>query len=112
VNVAKSNAQAQRDWRARHPDKSKNHELKKRFGISFQQYEEMWLAQDGLCAICGKAETAKRNGSDQVRYLAVDHCHATGKIRALLCTGCNQGLGNFREDAELLVKAAAYLMGK
>lgn len=71
-------------------------------------YEEMFKAQDNRCAICGKEETRKSRG--KVMRLCVDHDHSTGKIRALLCHDCNSGLGKFYDSADLLTKAAIYLM--
>lgn len=71
-----------------------------RYGITLEQYNEMFKKQDGKCAICLKTED---------RRLAVDHCHKTGKVRQLLCTNCNQGLGQFFDDKDLLQKALNYL---
>ncbi len=72
------------------------------FGITLHDYEKLFLVQKGLCLLCGKADSVGRR-------LAVDHCHKTGKIRGLLCTLCNCGLGNFRDDEGLLTKAIDYL---
>jgi hypothetical protein len=69
-----------------------------RYGMSHEQYIEMWDAQEGLCAIC-------RFRID----IVVDHCHTTGKVRGLLCRGCNAGLGHFEEKPERLAAAAEYL---
>ena len=71
----------------------------KRYGITPEHYDEMWARQEGCCAICGGC----------YEELAVDHCHRTGKVRALLCHLCNQGLGLFRESASHLQNAIAYL---
>lgn len=100
-----------REYNRRHPDKAKNTNLKKSFGITLDDYNKMLANQDGVCAICGNPETTPTNSSHhkRVRDLAVDHSHTTGKIRGLLCRGCNQGLGNFRENADLLLRAALYL---
>jgi hypothetical protein len=57
--------------------------------------------QHGLCYICRKPSA--------YRGLHIDHCHATGNIRRLLCNDCNLGLGKFKDNPELLEKAAAYL---
>lgn len=57
-----------------------------------------------LCNICDTS-VGNRLG---IR-LAVDHDHATGQIRGLLCSPCNRGLGNFRDNTDLLVRAMAYL---
>jgi len=81
--------------------------LRKRFGITLDQYNKMFEEQDGRCAICGKEETIIRHSDDV--SLAVDHDHKTGKIRKLVCHSCNVGLGFFSDDVELLEKAIKYL---
>ena len=78
--------------------------LRKRFGISLEQYETMLQQQNGGCAICG-ASVGRKDGW----RLAVDHNHKTGKVRGLLCTNCNSGIGRFKDSAELLLKASSYL---
>lgn len=80
--------------------------IKKRYGIDSVAYLAMYQAQRGACAICGvvPAETERRRN-----ILCVDHNHNTGAVRALLCDGCNMGLGSFRDDLEVLRKAVAYL---
>lgn len=73
-----------------------------RYGLSVEQYDAMLAAQSGACAICLRPE---RGG----KALATDHCHETGAVRGLLCQNCNNGLGRFRDDAELLRRAIAYV---
>lgn len=97
----------QREWRKANDMKHRGYELKRRFGIEFGRYEEIHELQNGVCAICKKPETAIIRG--KVLELAVDHCHETGKIRGLLCTKCNQGLGKFLDSPNLLMEAALYL---
>jgi len=75
----------------------------KRYGLTPVDYAAMLDAQGGRCAICG--EEAERTA----RRLSVDHCHATGKVRGLLCRDCNVGLGVFGDEAEALRRAAEYL---
>jgi hypothetical protein len=72
------------------------------YGLTREQYEEMIAQQGGVCALCHQLPTAGRG-------FHVDHDHTTGKVRALLCNGCNIGIGALREDADLLEAAAAYL---
>ena len=72
--------------------------LKNKYGISIDNYREMAAKQFGLCAICKIKEATH-----------VDHCHATNRIRQLLCNGCNRGLGLFMEDCIVLANARLYL---
>lgn len=105
---SKDAAAWQKAWRERNPEKIKNTNLKKTYGITLEEYNRMSVAQNHCCAICGGKETrVDKNGA--VRFMPVDHCHKTGKIRALLCTSCNTALGGFKDDPELLRKAAAYI---
>ena len=76
-----------------------NHHLKRTFGITLEDFDRMVKDQDGVCAICGKPETAS-TGNGSVRRLAVDHDHKTGKIRSLLCGVCNQNLGVYENGKE------------
>jgi len=80
--------------------------LKSEFGINIDIYNKMLEAQGGECAICG-SRVADKAG----RMLHVDHCHKTGKVRGLLCTNCNTGLGKFKDDSILMLKAISYLKG-
>lgn len=96
-----------RKMRATNPDYHKSFTLKRRYGITLDQYNEMLSAQDGVCDICAKPEANEIKGS--VVSLAVDHDHTTGAVRALLCSACNTALGLFNDDQELLTKAVAYL---
>lgn len=72
------------------------------YGLSPSDYEAMVLAQGGVCCICG---LVNRSG----RALAVDHDHATGTVRGLLCDSCNTGLGHFRDSETNLRRAISYL---
>ena len=73
----------------------------KKFGINVNQYELMLKEQNGKCYIC--------NLEDKSGALAVDHCHDTGNVRGLLCRSCNNGLGRFKDDVNLLERAIVYL---
>lgn len=84
------------------PAYMRNHGLQRRYGISQEEYQQMFESQDGVCAICGGVE-------DGGRPLHVDHDHATGAIRGLLCRQCNHGLGNFQDQITLLENAKTYL---
>jgi hypothetical protein len=81
--------------------------LKIRYGISSVEYNQLWKKQKGVCAICKRPETIKRKG--KVRKLCIDHCHATGVIRKLLCAKCNLLIGHADDSSHTMKKAAAYL---
>ena len=81
-----------------------------RRGVDAARYQEMLREQNGVCAICHQPETAPDKASGKTKDLAIDHCHKTGKIRALLCSNCNRALGLFNDDVELLAKAHGYVL--
>lgn len=78
--------------------------LKRYYGISVEEYDRLLSQQEGRCYIC--RNLPKR------RKLAVDHDHTTNQIRGLLCSTCNIGLGNFKDNPELLLNAISYLNRK
>ena len=85
------------------PLKHKDVRLKGTYGIGINEFNKMREIQDSRCAICGIHEKSSAKG------LAVDHCHAKGNVRGLLCNNCNNGLGRFKDDVSLLQKAIEYL---
>lgn len=111
VESRKERAEYMRQWhravRVANPDYFKNQDLKKYYGVTLDWYKEQYAKQDGACAICKQPETSVIRG--KVLLLAVDHCHDTGKVRALLCSACNTGIGSLKHDRDLLQKAIAYL---
>lgn len=76
--------------------------LKRRYGITEEEYSRMFKGQGGVCKICGRPELKRK-------HLSVDHCHTTGVVRGLLCNACNVAIGHMQDDPELLIKAAEYL---
>lgn len=88
----------QKEWRRNHPD----YYLRWTYNMSGKEYQAMLDGQSGVCKICG-------NPPKEGKSLAVDHCHKTGKIRGLLCTSCNKGLGLFCDNPTFLRSAAEYL---
>lgn len=108
-------AEYQRVYRLKRPEVFRDLALRKRFGITLDQYNAMLEAQGGVCAICKKPEVSLDRRSGKPFALAVDHCHAAEKdgamkIRGLLCTGCNSILGRANDDTALLQAAIAYLV--
>ena len=93
-----------REYRAsgRRSEVDRRSHLKRRFGITPEQYESMLEAQGGRCAICRRRPRADI-------ALHVDHEHESGEIRGLLCFRCNNALGDFGDSERLLHRAAAYL---
>lgn len=113
-----------REWRARNRDKvneqqraryasnpirfrhqTRDGQLASKYGITREQYDNLFEQQGGLCAICKQPETVK-TGAGVIRRLAVDHDHDTGRVRGLLCYRCNTTLGQFELRAEAIL---AYL---
>ncbi|AGK87989.1 endonuclease VII [Mycobacterium phage Severus] len=73
------------------------------YGITAEQYWAIYEAQGGYCYICRRANGKRKR-------LSVDHCHATGVVRGLLCTACNRNvLGHLRDDPEAFERALDYL---
>ncbi len=81
--------------------------VSRKFGLSADKYNDMVNLQKSLCAICGRPE--KRILEDKPKRLSVDHCHATGKVRGLLCNQCNSLLGMAEDNPQILANAIAYL---
>jgi len=79
----------------------RNRNLQAKFGICEAQYDLILKSQNGVCAICDLPPGGEN--------LCVDHDHKTGKIRGLIHKTCNVALGMFKDDPELLEKAATYL---
>ncbi len=80
-------------------------EIKRRYGCTLEQYNAMLVAQEGKCRICDTLH----NPADKKGRLYVDHCHKTGKVRALLCKHCNSMLGYAKDDTRVLLEAVAYI---
>lgn len=81
---------------------TRKYALKHKYGITVEQYDAMLARQKGKCGLCGKKPKPDKR-------LAVDHCHRTGKVRGLLCHCCNNGLGCFNDNTDLMLLAVAYV---
>lgn len=97
------------EWKRKNPyrkdDKARDSYLKRKYGISLEQYYELLEKQNGCCAVCERHEDVFKT------RLAVDHSHKTGRVRGLLCTACNYRLVAKHEDGNLLRKIADYIEG-
>lgn len=92
----------QRENPHRHYVKQRRSDLKRWYGLTEEDLAALLVNQNGGCAICGALE------GPGIR-LVVDHCHAIGTVRGLLCDPCNTALGCFKDDVSRLRRAAAYL---
>lgn len=79
--------------------------LKRIWGLTPEQYDEILRKQDGVCAICGQPPSGKKGE----KYLHIDHCHDSDVIRGLLCGNCNNGIGRFKDSPTNLRRAAQYI---
>lgn len=78
--------------------------LRKLYGITQEDYEQLLIDQDGGCAICG----TKSPGNKRSRYFMIDHCHVSGEVRGLLCVACNVRLGQLESNKEVVLKTIKY----
>lgn len=81
---------------------TRERDLKRFYGISLEQYDQMNKAQEGKCALC------KEKCCSNTR-LSVDHCHTTGLVRGLLCHRCNTALGLLKDNIQTVESALSYL---
>jgi len=80
-----------------------------RYGITVREFMQLGELQKWSCAICENSLNMKPGKVMRSKSVGVDHCHATGVVRGLLCSACNNGLGLFRDSVENLAKAIEYL---
>ena len=92
---------AYKKWADAHPSERRERRLGRLYGMNLEEYQNMYDAQNGNCAICGKHEDK----------LHVDHSHDNGEVRALLCGNCNRGIGIMQDDISILESAINYLKG-
>lgn len=88
-----------KDWKLYH----RRSRLKRHYGLSLEEYDQMVVNQSGLCAIC------RNENNVRGRRLNIDHHHASGVVRGLLCNSCNRGIGYFVDNPDTLRAAATYL---
>jgi hypothetical protein len=88
-----------RESARRNTKRAKAYRLLTLYNLTYKEFESMLIEQDSKCAIC----------EIYMDRPHVDHCHNTGKVRSLLCATCNQGIGMFKDNVDLLTKAQIYL---
>jgi hypothetical protein len=108
-----------REWAAENPDRVAAYQAEYRqrperkramrdlyyrrtYGLSADEVDEMLAEQNGRCAICGVVP-------ERLASMHLDHDHDGGHLRGLLCVDCNHGLGKFKDDPALLLRAVVYL---
>lgn len=95
-----------KEYYKRHKEQDKEKKLMSAYGLSIEEYRSMLSLQEDKCAVCGVIMEKPH----------VDHCHKTDLVRGLLCRDCNIGIGMFRDNPVVLLRAATYLnqhkMGK
>ena len=95
----------QRAYNQRNPDRLRGYHLKKMYGITLEEREEMSKASQGRCYVCGAPDGTDRNPHH------IDHNHDTGELRGLLCVGCNVSLGLLEENPDRIRALADYIEG-
>lgn len=108
-NIEKSKEYA-KNYRLNHLYEEKIGRVKREFGLSPEQYLAIVKSQNNECAICGKTGTIFQKGHSKANSLCIDHNHKTKKVRGLLCSNCNIGIGNLKDDVDILKKAINYLI--
>lgn len=95
-----------RERYARNPKEMIVRQFKYNYGMTPEEYEQLYQEQCGVCAVCKQPETFIMRG--KVMALSVDHCHKSNRVRALLCRSCNLALGFMEDDPERIKSLLAY----
>lgn len=93
-------------WQNANPDRARSKKRQWSSGWTQELFDQTWHQQKGKCAIC-QVDLVRVGKS--LTSVASDHCHETGKLRALLCSICNRGLGCFKDSPDILLRAADYI---
>lgn len=93
-----------RAWNAKNKHRVRAYELKKKYGLTQDEFDALLTKQGKRCAIC-RTDSPGGKGTWHV-----DHCHETKAVRGILCHGCNTGLGCLGESVERLEQAIGYLL--
>lgn len=107
--IAKRKAELYKENPEKYKLSARNTALKMKYNLTLDEYNVMLESQNGVCKICLKPETQRSNKNGKIDSLRVDHCHATNKVRGLLCSKCNFGIGQFNDNIDLLKSATKYL---
>lgn len=100
-------------WRKKNLRRIRAYGLKRIYGITLEDYDALLASQGGKCAICGgsdpKGHIGWRGGQKKAEHMHIDHDHATGAVRGLLCADCNKAIGLLHEDPAIMKKAIEYI---
>ena len=96
-------------WRDNNKERRRTKQLLTTYGITDAEFDALWSAQKGRCAICAAALAVPPVQRGTTNAPCLDHDHASGKLRGLLCMLCNRGLGNFKDSVKALRAAAVYV---
>lgn len=103
VEYCRNNKDKRRGYYKEYNVRNRRHikecKLKRKYGITLEEYEDMVKAQDSKCCLCRKFEEG----------LHIDHCRESGKVRGLLCGSCNRGIGLLKHNPNILRRAADYV---
>lgn len=95
-----ANKDKRKEYQIKYKDRQRESQYQRHYGITTQDYEEMFSNQNGVCAACGNPQTKR---------LFVDHSHETGEVRGLLCHNCNAALGHAKDNVKILNNLIGYL---
>jgi hypothetical protein len=101
-----------RKWQAQNlarPSWQMARDLRRKYNLTPEQYEEMLFKQGSVCAICRQPESKVDHRVGTIKRLAVDHCHKTNEVRSLLCERCNLTIGKVEESTDILRAMIVYL---
>ncbi len=94
-----------RSWTKDNPERTREYKYKMKYGMTIADYDALLKRQGGCCAICGKP------AAEATRRLVIDHDHASGQVRGLLCDSCNIFLGYFEKCKNNFVEFQKYIDG-
>lgn len=94
-------------WYQNNKERVRYNKIKRIYGLTKEQFEEMLKQQNNCCATCGIKDTDTKSG-----YLVIDHCHTTGKVRGLLCNPCNTAIGLLKENKQTIGNLVRYLFNE
>ena len=93
-----------RKYRGNNPDAIRNRGLVYKFGITLDDFNDLLVKQNGVCAVCLEGRDTQKHD------FSVDHCHSTGRVRGILCSRCNTALGLLKESITRIEALKNYVL--